>query len=86
MDEAIARRLLEMVSPAEIAVALAAADEVEDRRTRSNRALQLRVEWVRYEAARAERAFHQSKTFTKVGQSNQTGKITRRRTRPPNGF
>jgi len=59
VDQAVARRLLEMVSPAEIAVALAAADEVEDRRARSNRALQLRVERARYEAARAERAFHQ---------------------------
>jgi hypothetical protein len=48
-----------MVSSAEIAVALAAADEVEDRRARSNRALQLRVERARYEAARAERVFHQ---------------------------
>jgi DNA invertase Pin-like site-specific DNA recombinase len=59
VDQAVARRLLEVVSPAEIAVALAAADEVEDRRARSNRALQLRVERARYEAARAERAFHQ---------------------------
>ena len=59
VDQAVARRLLEVVNPAEIAVALAAADEVEDRRARSNRALQLRVERARYEAARAERAFHQ---------------------------
>jgi len=59
VDQAVAQRVLAMVSPAEIAVALAAADEVEDRRARSNRALQLRVERARYEAARAERAFHQ---------------------------
>jgi DNA invertase Pin-like site-specific DNA recombinase len=59
IDQAVAQRVLAMVSPAEIAVALAAADEVEDRHTRSNRALQLRVERARYEAARAERAFHQ---------------------------
>jgi hypothetical protein len=32
---------------------------VEDRRARSSRALELRVERARYEAARAERAFHQ---------------------------
>jgi DNA invertase Pin-like site-specific DNA recombinase len=59
VDEAVAQRVLAMVSPTEIAVALAAADEVEDRYTRSTRALQLRVERARYEAARAERAFHQ---------------------------
>ena len=59
VDHAVAQRVLAIFSPAEIAVALAAADEVEDRRARSNRALQLRVERARYEAARAERAFHQ---------------------------
>ncbi len=59
VDQAVAQRVLAMISPAEIAVALAAADEVEDRRARSNRALQLRVERACYEAARAERAFHQ---------------------------
>ena len=59
VDQAVAQRILAIVTPAEIAVALAAADEVEDRRARSNRALQLRVERTRYEAARAERAFHQ---------------------------
>ena len=59
VDQAVAQRVLAIVSPAEIAVALAAADEVEDRRARSNRSLQLHVERARYEAARAERAFHQ---------------------------
>ena len=59
VDEAVAQRVLAMVTPAEIAVALAAADEVEDRRARSTRAFQLRVERARYEASRAERAFHQ---------------------------
>lgn len=59
VDEAVAQRVLAMVNPTEIAVAVAAADEVEDRYTRSTRALQLRVERARYEASRAERAFHQ---------------------------
>lgn len=59
VDEPVARRLLESLAPEEIALALAAADEVADRRTRSGRALELRVERARYEAARAERAFHQ---------------------------
>ena len=44
--------------PREIKLALAAADEVADRRARSTRAVELRVERARYEAIRAERAFH----------------------------
>ena len=59
VDEPVARRLLEALEPREIAIALAAADEVAERRTRSSRALELRVERARYEAAQAERAFHQ---------------------------
>lgn len=58
VDQAIVQRLLAVVTPPEIAVALAAADEVIDRRARSTRALELRVERARYDAARAERAFH----------------------------
>jgi DNA invertase Pin-like site-specific DNA recombinase len=58
IDELIARRLLEAVAPEEIALALAAADQVADRRARTSRAVELRVERARYEAARAERAFH----------------------------
>jgi len=58
VDELVARRLLEALEPEEIALALSAADEFADRRRRSNRALELRVERARYEAIRAERAFH----------------------------
>jgi DNA invertase Pin-like site-specific DNA recombinase len=58
VDELIARRLLEALEPEQIALALAAADEHTDRRQRSSRALELRVERARYEAIRAERAFH----------------------------
>lgn len=58
VDGPVAERLLDAVSPVEVAVALAAADEVADRRGRSSRALELRVERARYEAARCERAFH----------------------------
>lgn len=58
VDAAVAQRVLAVVTPTEIVVALAAADEVVDRRDRSTRALELRVERARYEAARAERAFH----------------------------
>jgi DNA invertase Pin-like site-specific DNA recombinase len=59
VDEVVAPRLLQVVAPEEIALALAAADEVADRQARSRRALELRVERARYDAARAERAFHQ---------------------------
>jgi DNA invertase Pin-like site-specific DNA recombinase len=59
VDEVVAPRLLQVVAPEEIALALAAADEVADRHARSRRALELRVERARYDAARAERAFHQ---------------------------
>ena len=54
----VGRRLLEVLAPEEIALALAAADEVTAREANHNRALELRVERTRYEAARAERAFH----------------------------
>jgi hypothetical protein len=59
VDAAVAARLLEMLTPHQIALALAAADEVTERRSRSTRALELQVERTRYEAARAEEAFHQ---------------------------
>jgi hypothetical protein len=59
VDRPVAQRLLEAVAPEEIAVALAASEEVAERRGRATRALELRVERTRYEAARAERAFHQ---------------------------
>jgi hypothetical protein len=58
VDELVTRRLLEALEPEQIALALKAADELQDRQARSDRALQLRVERARYEAARAERAFH----------------------------
>ena len=58
VDAAVAQRMLALVTPTEIAVALAAADEVVDRRARSTRALELRVERAQYDADRAERAFH----------------------------
>jgi len=58
IDAAVVRRLLEIVTPQEITLALAAANEVVDRRARTTRALELRVERARYEAVRAESAFH----------------------------
>jgi DNA invertase Pin-like site-specific DNA recombinase len=56
VDAAVAARLLAALEPAEVALALAAADEVADRRQRSIRAAELAVERARYDADRAERA------------------------------
>ena len=58
VDELVSGRLLAALAPEEIALALSAADEFQDRRARANRALELRVERARYDAIRAERAFH----------------------------
>jgi excisionase family DNA binding protein len=58
VDPLVARRLLDTVTAAQIALALDAADEVSDRRARTTRALELQVERARYDAIRAERAFH----------------------------
>ena len=58
VDELVTERLLAALAPEEIALALAATDEVTERHARASRALELRVERGRYEAVRAERAFH----------------------------
>jgi DNA invertase Pin-like site-specific DNA recombinase len=58
VDSAVTERLLDALNPHEMALALAAAAEVADRRNRRNRAAELAVERARYEAERAERAFH----------------------------
>jgi DNA invertase Pin-like site-specific DNA recombinase len=57
VDDAVAAALLAAVSPDQLALALAAADEVTARRTRSLRAAELTVERARYAAERAERAY-----------------------------
>jgi hypothetical protein len=58
VDETVAEALLAALNPEEVALALAAADEVADRRARRSRAAELAVERARYDAERAERAFH----------------------------
>ena len=58
VDTTIAERLLAALNPAEVALALAAADHVTDRYQRVSRAAELAVERARYDADRAERAFH----------------------------
>jgi DNA invertase Pin-like site-specific DNA recombinase len=58
VDDAVAARLLAALTPQEVALALAAADQVADRHHRVSRAAQLAVDRARYEADRAERSFH----------------------------
>ncbi len=56
IDEPVATCLLGALNGEEINLALAAADEVADRRSRHTRAAELAVERARYHASRAERA------------------------------
>jgi hypothetical protein len=57
IDQAVAAALLAAVEPAQVTLALAAAEEVTIRRQRSVRAAELAAERARYDADRAERAF-----------------------------
>jgi hypothetical protein len=57
VDELVGQRLLAALTPDEVALAFAAADEVADRRARASRGAELAVERARYDADRAERAF-----------------------------
>ena len=59
VDEAVAGALLAALTPEQVALALSAAGEVAGRHQRVSRAAGLAVERARYEADRAERAFHQ---------------------------
>jgi excisionase family DNA binding protein len=54
----VERRLLETVIPEQVALAVAAAEELDEREARALRAFELQVERARYEASRAERAFN----------------------------
>ena len=57
VDDAVAGVLLDALTPEQVALALASADEVASRHQRISRAAELAVERARYEADRAERAF-----------------------------
>src|SRR6266542_2769174 len=57
VDDAVAGVLLDALTPEQVALALAAADEVAGRCQRVSRAAELAVERARYDADRAERAF-----------------------------
>jgi len=56
VDDAVTAAVLAAVSPQQLALTLAAAGEVTERRTRSLRAVELSVERARYSAEHAERA------------------------------
>ena len=56
VDTAVARLLLDAVTPQQLELALAAADEVAQRHTRAHRAAELALDRARYDAERAERA------------------------------
>jgi DNA invertase Pin-like site-specific DNA recombinase len=58
VDDAVTQRLLAALNPEELVLAFAAADELTARRDRASRAAELAVERARYDADRAERAFH----------------------------
>jgi DNA invertase Pin-like site-specific DNA recombinase len=58
VDAAVADLLLATLTPVEVGLTLAAADEVVARSTCTRRAAELAVERARYDAERAERAFH----------------------------
>ena len=58
VDAAVAGALLAALTPDQVALALAAADQVTDRHQRVSRAAELAAERAGYEADRAERAFH----------------------------
>ncbi|MGW4995531.1 recombinase family protein [Streptomyces mirabilis] len=59
VDPQVVDLLLAALTPEQVHLALAAADEVHHRHQRSHRAAELAVERARYEAERAERAFSQ---------------------------
>jgi hypothetical protein len=59
LDDAVARVLLDALTPEQVALALAAASEVTGQHQRASRAAELAVERARYDADRAERAFGQ---------------------------
>jgi DNA invertase Pin-like site-specific DNA recombinase len=59
LDDAVARVLLDALTPGQVALALAAADQVAGQHQRASRAAELAVERARYEADRAERALGQ---------------------------
>jgi excisionase family DNA binding protein len=56
VDQAVAAALLAALTPEQVTLALAAADQVTDRHQRTSRAAELAVERAQYEADRAERS------------------------------
>jgi DNA invertase Pin-like site-specific DNA recombinase len=58
VDDAVAAKLLDALTPDQITLALSAADDIAERHQRTSRAAQLAVQRAQYEADRAERTFH----------------------------
>ena len=58
VDDAVAAALLDALTPEQVGLALSAAAQVTDRHQRVSKAAELAVERAKYEADRAERAFH----------------------------
>lgn len=58
VDDAVTEALLDALTPEQVELALSAADQVTDRHHRVSRAAELALERAKYEADRAERAFH----------------------------
>ena len=58
VDDAVAATLLAALTPEQVGLALSAADQVADRHHRVSRAAELAAERARFDADRAERAFH----------------------------
>jgi hypothetical protein len=58
VDDAVAAKLLDVLTPDQITLALSAADDLAQRHRRTSRAAELAVHRAQYEADRAERAFH----------------------------
>lgn len=80
VDDVVAGQLLDALTPAEVAYALAAADEVTARRSRTTRAAELAVERAQYEADRAERAFNaaepENRLVTRTLETRWEAKLT----------
>jgi len=60
VDDAVSALFLNTISPEQIGVAIAAADEVAERHSRTHRAAELAVQRARYDADRAERELAQA--------------------------
>ena len=85
VDDAVAGALLDALTPEQVALALAAADEVTGQHQRVSRAAELAVERARYEADRAERAFCAGRAGEPAGRPHPGGPLGGQARRPRRG-